>query len=259
MIEQATIAPRPYPVSQAADAPRWPARRRLLVAQDEDSIADTLRSSLEHAGYDVSTYADGAEALRLAYRLGPDLIVLDLTRPALDGLGLCQQLRQDGAATAVNHVPILVLGPSDEEVDKVIALELGADDYVSKPFGMRELLARVKALLRRSAFSALPHELPGRLVAGDLVLDTLARTAMRGAESLALTTREFDLLAYLVVHPQQALTRERLARDVWQRDLAPDSTSLEVHVRRLRSKIEPDASRPMRISTIRGLGYRFDG
>ena len=169
-------------------------------------------------------------------------------------------MRRDPANTAVSHLPILVLTARDEEIDKVVGLEVGADDYLTKPFSMHELLARVKALLRRSEMSARSSDAPMRLEAGDLVVDLGPRRATRAGEELRLKPREFDLLVYFLRHPSEVLTRERLLRNVWGYDFSSaDTRTVDVHVRWLRGKIEDDPTTPNRIQTSRGVGYMFAG
>jgi DNA-binding response OmpR family regulator len=190
----------------------------------------------------------------------PELVLLDVMLPGLDGLEICRAVRGDTSNPAVSRVPILILTARDEEINKVVGLEVGADDYVTKPFSMHELLARVKALLRRSDFSASSIAAkPSELVSGDLVVDVGARRASRGSKILQLKKREFELLVYFLRHPGQLQTREALLRNVWGYEYSGDTRTVDVHVRWLRGKIEPDPANPERIQTVRGLGYVFQG
>jgi two-component system alkaline phosphatase synthesis response regulator PhoP len=185
------------------------------------------------------------------------LLLLDLMLPGLAGLEVCRAIRAEPTNPAVSHVPILVLTARDEEVDKVVGLEVGADDYLTKPFSMHELLARVKALLRRAEMGGSARDLPVHLESGDLVLDILARRVTRAGQPLQLKRREFDLLTYFVRHSGQVLSRDRLLRHVWGYEDAGDTRTVDVHVRWLRSKIERDPTMPERLQSVRGIGYLF--
>jgi two-component system alkaline phosphatase synthesis response regulator PhoP len=187
----------------------------------------------------------------------PDLLVLDLMLPGVDGLEICRRLRAEVTNAAVSHVPILILTARDEEIDKVVGLEVGADDYLTKPFSMHELLARVKALLRRADMAAAPRDAPARLESGDLVVEVGARRAVLAGSELQLKPREFDLLTYFLRYPGQVLKRDRLLRNVWGYESAGDTRTVDVHVRWLRGKIEYDPNSPTRIQTVRGVGYMF--
>lgn len=230
---------------------------KVLVVEDEDSLLQALRYNLVRAGHDVRICSDGLRALELAREEPPDAMLLDLMLPGLDGLEVCRLLRHEVGNAAVSRIPILMLTARDSEIDKVVGLEVGADDYLTKPFSMHELLARVKALLRRSDMGAMPRDLPARLQSGDLHIDPGARRATRGEDVLRLKPREFDLLAYFLRHPGQVLTRSRLLQHVWGYDFAGDTRTVDVHVRWLRSKIEAEPSSPIRIQTVRGVGYLF--
>jgi DNA-binding response OmpR family regulator len=225
---------------------------RVLVVDDDATVRDVVARYLGDAGYRVAEAADGRTALRLAAEVEPDAVVLDLMLPGIGGLEVCKVLRTRERAPAV--VMLTALG---EEDDRVIGLELGADDYITKPFSPRELVLRVAAVLRRVA----PADARGGdgvpLVDGDLRVDRAGRRAWLGGAELALTTREFDLLAFLVAHPGRAFTRAELLAKVWGWDFGDQST-VTVHVRRLREKIETDPTRPRRIATIWGTGYRYD-
>jgi DNA-binding response OmpR family regulator len=228
----------------------------ILVVEDEPSLLSTIAFNLRREGYRVLTAADGEAGLATALRERPDLLILDLMLPRLDGLEVCRRLRQESA------IPILMLTAKADEVDRVVGLELGADDYLTKPFSMRELLARVKAMLRRvQMLQAEGRESPSppAIVSGDLEVDlSRRRVSLRGQE-VALKPREFDLLAFLTRHPGQVCTREALLQRVWGYEYTGDTRTVDVHVRGLREKLEQDPAHPARIQTVWGVGYRFVG
>lgn len=231
---------------------------QILVVEDEESLLQTLRYNLARAGHDVRLSTNGMQALEMIRGNPPELVVLDLMLPGLDGLELCRAVRADTLNPAVAHVPILMLTARDEEIDKVVGLEVGADDYLTKPFSMHELLARVKAQLRRSDMAGTSSRgLSSHLQSGDLAVDVAAHRAARNGESLQLKRREFDLLVYLMRHPGQLQTRETLLRNVWGYEYVGDTRTVDVHVRWLRGKIEIDPAAPTRIQTVRGIGYVF--
>jgi DNA-binding response OmpR family regulator len=231
----------------------------VLIVEDEESLLQTLRYNLSRAGHDVRLCTDGRIALEMVLGNPPDLMLLDLMLPGMDGLEICRRVRAEVGNPAVSHVPILMLTARDEEIEKVLGLEVGADDYMTKPFSMHELLARVKAQLRRADMGGVPGSSPSQLEADDLVVDIAARRALRGGVELRLKRREFDLLAYFLRHPAQVLSRERLLRNVWGYESAGDTRTVDVHVRWLRGKIEHEPTNPTRIQTVRGLGYMFTG
>ena len=231
----------------------------VLVVEDEESLLQTLRYNLSRAGHAVRLCTDGSVGLEMALETPPELLILDLMLPGLDGLEVCRRVRAEVANPAVSHLPILILTARDEEIDKVVGLEVGADDYLTKPFSMHELLARVKALLRRADMAATPRDAPARLESGDLVVEVGARRAVLGGSDLQLKPREFDLLAYFLRYPGQVLKRDRLLRNVWGYESAGDTRTVDVHVRWLRGKIEADPTNPTRIQTVRGVGYMFTG
>jgi DNA-binding response OmpR family regulator len=232
---------------------------QVLVVEDEESLLQTLRYNLTRAGHDVRLCTNGSQALELVRATPPDVLLLDLMLPGMDGLEVCRQLRRDTGNPLVSRLPILILTARDEEIDKVVGLEVGADDYLTKPFSMHELLARVKALIRRADMGGLPRELPPRLEAGDLVLDVGAHRVTLGGAPLRLKPREFDLLTYFLRHVGQVLTRDRLLQHVWGYEFVGDTRTVDVHVRWLRGKIERDPTVPTRIQTVRGVGYVFAG
>jgi DNA-binding response OmpR family regulator len=225
---------------------------RVLVVDDDPTVSEVVVSYLQRAGHDVELAADGMAALALAEANPPDLVVLDLMLPGLDGLEVCRRLR------ARTDVPVVMLTALGDEADRVLGLEVGADDYVTKPFSPRELVLRVNSVLRRSGPPGdLPSEGPLTLVDGDLHIDVVAHRATRAGAELALTAREFDLLAFLLRHPGQAFDRKELMDQVWGWSFGDQST-VTVHVRRLREKVEPDPSEPRRLVTVWGVGYRWD-
>lgn len=218
---------------------------------DEQPIAEILKFNLERAGYEVSVAYDGDQALERASRENPDLVILDIMLPKIDGFNVCRQIR------AHSPVPILMLTAKHEEGDKVKGLDLGADDYVTKPFGPRELLARIKALLRRSQGNGTGVMVDEPLSCGDLVIDFVGREVRKRGTPVSLTVREFELLKYLALRPAQSFTREALLEDVWGYEYYGDIRTVDVTVRRLREKIEDDASNPGYLLTKRGVGYMF--
>jgi two-component system alkaline phosphatase synthesis response regulator PhoP len=216
-----------------------------------------LRYNLARAGHDVRLSTNGVQALEMIRGNPPELVVLDLMLPGLDGLELCRAVRADTLNPAVSHVPILMLTARDEEIDKVVGLEVGADDYLTKPFSMHELLARVKAQLRRAEMGTAVRDVSLRLMSGDLEVDVAAHRVARDGGALQLKRREFDLLVYLMRHAGQLQTRETLLRNVWGYEYVGDTRTVDVHVRWLRGKIEVDPGAPRRIQTVRGIGYVF--
>ncbi|MCL6547439.1 MAG: response regulator transcription factor [Alicyclobacillus sp.] len=224
---------------------------RILVVEDEEPIADILRFSLEREGYAVEVAFDGNEAVRAARTSQPDLILLDLMLPEKNGFEVCREVRTFSA------VPIIILTAREAEVDKVLGLELGADDYVTKPFSMRELLARVRANLRRRTLDTQPgpEGVSHRLHVGELVIDLERYEVTKREAVVPLTHREFELLAFLASRPGQVFTREQLLAEVWGTDYAGDDRTVDVTVRRLREKVEDDPSNPTYIVTKRGVGY----
>ncbi|MFE4600272.1 response regulator transcription factor [Kitasatospora indigofera] len=260
-----TGAPSPGARPPGADAPPPGAVRaepspapapagRVLVVDDDPTVAEVVTGYLIRAGYRVDRAADGHEALARAAATRPDLVVLDLMLPGLDGLEVCRRLR---AAEGGERLPVVMLTARGEESDRILGLELGADDYVTKPFSPRELVLRVQSVLRRSAAAGAAAARPGRLTAGDLTLDPAGRRAFRAGRELALTLREFDLLAFLLRHPGAAFGREELMQRVWGWEFG-DLSTVTVHVRRLREKVEDDPAAPALITTVWGVGYRFD-
>ncbi|MDG4764109.1 response regulator transcription factor [Solwaraspora sp. WMMD406] len=228
---------------------------RILVVDDDPTVSDVVRRYLERAGYQVDQAADGPEALAAVDRLPPDLLVLDLMLPGLDGLEVCRRLRQRAVT-----VPVIMLTALGEEADRIVGLQLGADDYVTKPFSPRELVLRVGSVLRRAGTGTAGAAASGgaaTIVDGDLTLDPDRRSARRYGADLALTQREFDLLLHFVRHPARVFRRDELLAQVWGWNFGDQST-VTVHVRRLREKIEADPAQPRRIVTVWGVGYRYE-
>jgi DNA-binding response OmpR family regulator len=226
-------------------------RGSVLVVDDEPTITDVVSRYLERAGYDTRSAADGAAALELAGQARPDLVVLDLMLPGMDGLEVMRRLRTAGNG---HRVPVILLTAKGEPADRVIGLRLGADDYVAKPFSPAELVARVDAVLRRVDPEPQFEE---PIVFGDLELDPVARRVTVRGEEAQLTVREYDLLLHLMRHPGQVFSRDQLMDTVWQYAFYSDTSTVTVHIRRLRAKIEEDPSEPRWLQTVWGVGYRF--
>jgi DNA-binding response OmpR family regulator len=228
----------------------------VLVIEDEENLVEALCFNLEREGYQVYVAQDGAQGLDTARQASPDLIILDIMLPTLDGFELCRILRRE------TDVPILILTAKGEEIDRVVGLELGADDYVTKPFSMREILARVRGMLRRSRAASevsAGAELRQLFKVGDLEIDLDSHIAKLKGEPLNLRPREFDLLALLVANKGRAFTRDQILERVWGHDYIGESRTVDVHIRWLREKIQSYPNSPQRIITIRGVGYRLEG
>lgn len=219
----------------------------MLVVDDDTTVRDVVRRYLEHAGYEVELAGDGETALRSMAGQEPDIVVLDLMLPGIDGLEVCRRIRERGST------PVVMLTALGEEEDRIAGLQIGADDYVTKPFSPRELALRVSSVLRRANKAYEPRVVRD----GDLVLDVAAHTATLDGTPLQLTTREFDLLAFFIANAGRAFGRAELLDRVWGWQFGDQST-VTVHVRRLREKIEKDPAKPMRLSTVWGVGYRYD-
>ncbi len=230
--------------------------KKLLVVDDEQSISTLLQYNLQQAGFTVETAEDGEEGYNKALEAKPDLIVLDLMLPKMDGIEVCKKLRQQKVMT-----PILMLTAKDDEFDKVLGLELGADDYMTKPFSPREVVARVKAILRRTQIIAQENEQEEdgeRIMIGDLKILPDHYEAYFNQEQLELTPKEFELLLYLAKYKGRVLTRDQLLSAVWNYDFAGDTRIVDVHISHLREKIEHNTRKPVYIKTIRGLGYKLE-
>jgi DNA-binding response OmpR family regulator len=237
---------------------------KILVVEDEPSLQETLAYNLEKQGYTVEAVGDGRVAVETARKFEPDLILLDIMLPGMDGFEVCKILRRD------MNVPILMLTARDDEIDRVVGLEVGADDYIVKPFSMRELVARVKAQLRRTQFirqemdslktnAAQPATQQEVLAFDDMVINLTRREVTMEDVPLALKPQEYDLLLFFAEHHGQMLSREFILERVWGWEYIGDSRTVDVHVRWLRQKIEKDPANPVRIVTVRGGGYRFEG
>lgn len=226
---------------------------RVLVVEDEESFSDALSFMLRKEGFDVGTAADGPAALELFERQGADLVLLDLMLPGLPGTEVCRQLRQ------VSSVPIIMVTARDGEIDKVVGLELGADDYVTKPFSSRELVARVRAVLRRRSPELDEVVSTSVLQAGPVRMDVDRHVVTVDGKPVRLPLKEFELLELLLRNCGRVLTRGQLIDRIWGSNYVGDTKTLDVHVKRVRAKIEPDPANPRYLVTLRGLGYKFDG
>jgi DNA-binding response OmpR family regulator len=246
----------------AQTAPSWlaiigpmmeapPVAARVLIIEDDPNVAEVVGRYLAREGFEVEIATDGATGLERALADPPELVVLDLMLPNLGGLEVCRRIR------AAAPVPVIILTALGEETDRIVGLELGADDYVAKPFSPRELTARVKAVLRRATGPLAASGTPAMLRAGDLEVDVTAHEARLGGDLVALTAKEFDLLTYLMEHPRRAFRREELLDRVWGFSYG-DTSTVTVHIRRLREKIEVDPSSPRYVCTVWGVGYRFE-
>ncbi|KPL84583.1 XRE family transcriptional regulator [Thermanaerothrix daxensis] len=234
---------------------------KILIVEDETTLQEALAYNLRRQGYDVEVAGDGPAALNVARRSRPDLIILDIMLPGMDGFEVCRILRQEMTT------PVLMLTARDDEIDRVVGLEVGADDYLTKPFSMRELLARVKALLRRVRMvreevgsGLIQSEAPQPVLRyGNLLINMGRREVLLDGNPLPLKPKEYELLLYLAQHRGQVLTREQILERVWGWEYIGDSRTVDVHIRWLREKIEPEPAKPRRIVTVRGAGYRFEG
>jgi DNA-binding response OmpR family regulator len=224
---------------------------KILVIEDEPNMVAGLRDNFEFDGYEVITARDGIEGLERALAESPDLVVLDVMMPRMSGLEVCRQLRAKRAS-----IPIIMLTARGQEVDKVVGLELGADDYVTKPFSIRELLARVRAILRRTA--VVPKNQDQHSF-GDVEVDLHRRRVLRSGKLLDISSKEFELLKYFICHSGEALSRDRLLEDVWGYDNYPSTRTVDTHIVRLRQKLEPDPEQPQYFLTVHGTGYQFVG
>ena len=230
-------------------------KKKVLIVEDEKNIVDILRFNLQRSGYDTVEAYDGEDGLNKALTENPDLVLLDVMLPKMIGFDVCKTLRQKG-----NNVPVIILTAREEETDKVLGLEIGADDYITKPFSMRELIARVGANIRRTGMntSAAAPENSAMPVAGDLSINTESHQVFRGSRVIELTAREYELLTFLASHPNRVYNRNELMEQVWNYIyVGDDARTVDVTIRRLREKIEADPSNPVYILTRRGAGYYF--
>ena len=225
---------------------------RVLVVEDEESYSDALAYMLRKEGYDVSLAANGNDALSEFDRNGADIVLLDLMLPGLPGTEVCRQIR------AVSNVPVIMVSAKDDEVDKIVGLELGADDYVTKPYSPRELVARIRAVLRRQV-DAVGELAPPTLAAGPVRMDVDRHVVTVAGDAVQLPLKEFELLELLLRNAGRVLTRGQLIDRVWGADYVGDTKTLDVHVKRLRAKIETNPAEPVTLTTVRGLGYKLDG
>ncbi len=225
--------------------------KKILIVDDEKPISDIIKFNLSKEGYEIDTAFDGDEALKKVYQFQPDLVLLDVMLPKLDGFQVCRKIRESF------NMPIIMLTAKEEEVDKVLGFELGADDYITKPFGMRELIARVKANIRRVELVDVDSGGSNIIAAGKLHIDLDRYEVKKENEVIELTLREFELLKFLATQSNQIFTREQLLKDVWGYEYFGDIRTVDVTVRRLREKVEDDSSEPTYIMTKRGVGYYF--
>lgn len=226
-------------------------KTKILIVEDEPNMVAGLRDNFEYEGYEVITAHDGAEGLEKALKESPDLLVLDVMMPKMSGLDVCKQLKAKKPS-----LPVIMLTARGQEVDKVVGLELGADDYVTKPFSIRELLARVKAVLRRA--QALPKE-QEKYSFNDVEVNLKSHEVQRKGKEVDFSAKEFDLLKYFLTHPGETLSRDRLLEDVWGYDHFPTTRTVDAHIVRLRQKLELNPEEPKLILTVHGVGYKFVG
>lgn len=225
----------------------------VLIVEDEESLADPLAFLLRKEGFEASIINDGSEALAAFERIGPDIVLLDVMLPGVSGTEICKGIR------AKSSTPVIMVTARDSEIDKVVGLELGADDYITKPYSARELIARIRAVLRRGGVVADDDDAAiGVLEMGPVRMDVQRHTVTVAGDEVTLPLKEFDLLEYLLRNAGRVLTRSQLIDRVWGADYVGDTKTLDVHVKRLRSKIEPDPSQPRHLITLRGLGYKFE-
>jgi two-component system response regulator VicR len=229
--------------------------RKILIVDDERAIVDILKYNLEKNDFETVCAFDGPEGLRLAREADPDLILLDIMLPGMDGFEVCRTLRDEG-----NNVPIIMITAREEETDKVFGLELGADDYITKPFSMREVVARVRTNMRRAATQAAPTEEPGNSInVRELTVDLDRRAVFKNGRELELTQREYELMKFFVQNPGKVVSRQELMTEVWQYEYFGDLRAVDVAVRRLREKVEDSPADPTYVMTKRGVGYYFAG
>jgi two-component system response regulator RegX3 len=223
---------------------------RVLVIEDEESFRDALKFMLSREGFDVILAPNGAEGMKLFDSINPDLVLLDLMLPEVSGTDVCKYIRSK------SNTPVIMLTAKDTEIDKVVGLELGADDYVTKPFSTRELLARIKAVLRRGG--EIEVDMVGAVEVGPIRMDVERHVLSVNGEAVAMPLKEFELLEFLMRNSGRVLTRGQLMDRVWGSNYVGDGKTLDVHIKRIRSKIEPDPANPVHLTTVRGLGYRFE-
>lgn len=230
------------------------AKKIILTIDDEEHIQDLLEYNLEKSGYDVLRADTGEKGLAILQSMQVDLVLLDYMLPGMDGIEVLKSIRSESRFQAL---PVIMLTAKGEEIDKVLGLEMGADDYLSKPFGIRELLARVKALLRRSSLEKIEAQPEEKLLIGELMISNTAREVTVGGEPVTLSLKEFELLYLLASHRNRVFTREQLLELIWGYEYSGETRTVDVHVRNLRKKIEKDPEQPQYIQTVRGMGYKF--
>lgn len=230
------------------------AKKIILTIDDEEHIQDLLEYNLEKNGYEVLRAETGEKGLAILKNMQVDLVLLDYMLPGMDGIEVLKNIR---SSQELVTLPVIMLTAKGEEFDKVLGLEMGADDYLSKPFGIRELLARIKALLRRSSLEKIETQPEEKLLIGELVINNTAREVTVGGEPITLSLKEFELLYLLASHRNRVFTREQLLELIWGYEYSGETRTVDVHVRNLRKKIEPDPEQPQYIQTVRGMGYKF--
>jgi len=227
------------------------AGENILVVDDEEHIQELLRFNLENNGFKVLCAGDGIEALKLAREEIPQLVLLDLMLPKMNGYDVCKEIRKD---ISISNTPIIILTAKSEELDKVLGLELGADDYLTKPFSVRELVARVKAILRRTKI----QQVDKTFSFGNIIIDFPKHEVIKATEKVELTLKEFELLEILIIHKGRVITRDFLLDKIWGYEYIGETRTVDVHIRHLRQKIEEDDKNPHFVETVRGIGYRFN-
>jgi len=227
------------------------AGENILVVDDEEHIQELLRFNLENNGFKVLCAGDGIEALKLAREVIPQLVLLDLMLPKMNGYDVCKEIRKD---ISISNTPIIILTAKSEELDKVLGLELGADDYLTKPFSVRELVARVKAILRRTKI----QQVDKTFSFGNIIIDFPKHEVIKATEKVELTLKEFELLEILIIHKGRVITRDFLLDKIWGYEYIGETRTVDVHIRHLRQKIEEDDKNPHFVETVRGIGYRFN-
>lgn len=229
-------------------------REKILVVDDEDHIVELIKFNLETKGYDVTSACDGEEAIKKTEEENPDLIILDLMLPKIDGIEVCRRIKEN---TNTSHISIIMLTAKNDESDKIVGLEIGADDYMTKPFSVKELMARVKAVLRRNKNDSVREVSEGPIKIGDIEIDNIKHEVAKAGEKIELTLKEFELLRVLALNKGRVLSRNVLLDEVWGYDYFGDTRTVDVHIRHIRKKIEDNDKKPEYIETIRGIGYKM--
>ena len=252
--EYGQTEPRDNIYEAEAEEKKIMAKKIILTIDDEEHIQDLLEYNLEKNGYEVLRAETGEKGLAILKNMQVDLVLLDYMLPGMDGIEVLKNIR---SSQELVTLPVIMLTAKGEEFDKVLGLEMGADDYLSKPFGIRELLARIKALLRRSSLEKIETQPEEKLLIGELVINNTAREVTVGGEPITLSLKEFELLYLLASHRNRVFTREQLLELIWGYEYSGETRTVDVHVRNLRKKIEPDPEQPQYIQTVRGMGYKF--